>query len=173
MKSHFIVFLLSAICAAIVVFIVGNTEVAGRMYQPPYYKFIEPKPVPYMEMISRIPTKPTTKLPPNSPRVARKIETGTFVPLREPTPQEIIREYDWNAEHFIKIAYCESGMNLLAHNHTRYENSVGIFQVNIAVHPYTHEDMHDIEKNVAAAYEIYKKQGYYAWKNCSRKLGLL
>lgn len=158
MKHHLIVFLLSAICAAIVVFIVGNTEVAGRQYPyPPYLKFIQSKPVPYLEMIDRIqPKRPEVVLPPK--------------PL---TIEDHIRKYDWNAEHFIKIAYCESGGNPLAHNHTRWENSVGIMQINISVHNYTHEDMHDIEKNIAAAYEIYNKQGYYAWKNCSRKLGLL
>lgn len=134
----------------------------------PYDKYIAKK-IHYSQMLEESRKKRAL----NFASVAIKDEKGMLPPDDTVTPEQVIRQYDWNADNMLKIMHCESGGNRMAHNATRWEHSVGLFQVNVAVHEYAHDDMYDIEKNISAAYEIYNKQGYYAWKNCSRMLGLI
>ena len=54
------------------------------------------------------------------------------------------------------------------------EISCGLFQVNVLVHlEYTCEEMKNQEKNVLAAIKIYESEGWKAWYNSARKIGIL
>lgn len=79
------------------------------------------------------------------------------------------------AETFIKIAHCESGLNNLAINKNDAKitghPSWGLLQVNgqlgqddYLFHPYN---------NAKEAKKIFEKQGFRAWANCSKSLGLI
>lgn len=144
-------------------------ELQAKEGEVPYAKYITKKPVPYTQMLVEL----RKKRAPNLPPVAIKDEKGMLLPDKSVIPADVIRQYDWDADNMIKIMQCESGGNRMAHAATRWEHSVGLFQINVAVHPYKHDDMYDIEKNIAAAYNIYMNEGYYAWKNCSKMLGLI
>lgn len=68
----------------------------------------------------------------------------------------------------VMICYCESGFNTLARNLTSKEDSRGLMQVNVKAHPeYLNVDLYDPEINCMVAYQIFKKQGFSAWKNCN------
>ena len=72
----------------------------------------------------------------------------------------------WNADLMYRIMKCESSLNPRAHNpewHKGCQGSYGLFQV-ACVHGYS--NLYDPESNIEAAYRVWQKQGYWAWKNC-------
>ena len=78
-------------------------------------------------------------------------------------------------ENMLRIMSIESGGNRLSHN-LRGENSRGPLQVNVApgANPqYRGLNLMDPETNIRVAREIFDRQGYGAWRNAARRLGLL
>jgi hypothetical protein len=93
----------------------------------------------------------------------------------------------------LEVAYVESGWNpnALADTtgpnrpcNTRFidargrvvyaERSIGLFQINTCVHPEDYPgQFYDPVENARKAYEIYERQGWYAWLFAARELGLL
>lgn len=53
------------------------------------------------------------------------------------------------------------------------EDSVGLFQVNVCVWPYTRDEMRNADNNARAGYRIYREQGWNAWHFTAETLGLL
>ena len=46
--------------------------------------------------------------------------------------------------------------------------------INVMAHPeYANLDLFDPQVNLNVAYQIFKNQGWYAWKNCSKNLGFI
>ena len=104
----------------------------------------------------------------------REPEPLPVVPIEVQKYRNELLKYDWNVEIMGKIMLCESGGNTYAENKTRWEHSVGVMQINRFAHPtYTVEQLKDPAINIKEAYRIYKQQGYWAWKLCSIKLGLI
>lgn len=67
------------------------------------------------------------------------------------------------AEVFIAIAKAESGMNPNAQN-VNTDGSVdrGLLQIN-SVHGYNNRKLFDVDYNINAAYDVYRRQGLTAW----------
>jgi len=78
-------------------------------------------------------------------------------------------------EHAATIAYGESGFNAAAHN-TAGEDSRGLFQINVApaANPdlLAYGDLFDPSVNAYAAYVVWKRQGWAAWRNVAIKSGI-
>jgi len=78
----------------------------------------------------------------------------------------LLVQHDWDANLMYRIMKCESGFDPNAHNpewHRGCQGSFGLLQV-ACVHGYN--NLYNPESNVEAAYRIWQKQGYWAWKNC-------
>lgn len=72
-----------------------------------------------------------------------------------------------------KICFCESTEDPNRVN-DRGEYSVGLFQVNIKAHPeYSEKELKNPINNVLAAIKIYWKEGWGAWYNCSKSVGII
>ena len=125
-------------------------------------------------MVSKVLESIYIKQAPVSPTQPFKKEKGSMIPPKPTTYYDIIAQYDWNADNMFKIAKCESSLRPHVINSTSVEYSVGLFQVNTFVHKqYTIDELKDPVINIKAAYEIYKREGYYAWKRCSMKFGFI
>lgn len=61
------------------------------------------------------------------------------------------------------VALGESLGYVGAKNINSREYSVGLWQINTKVHPYSPADMRDPVKNAAAAFAIYSKRGWQPW----------
>ena len=71
------------------------------------------------------------------------------------------------------IAQLESAWNTAAHN-TTGEDSRGLWQINVAAWTqYNGLNLYDPQINAWCAYQIWKTQGYRAWYNSARTLGLI
>jgi len=84
----------------------------------------------------------------------------------------LITQYDWNHNLAYKIMLCESSGNpkAVGDRNTRYW-SYGLMQVrNLPSRNYNVEDLFVPEINIKYAYDIYKQQGWNAWRNCYRKV---
>ena len=76
-------------------------------------------------------------------------------------------------DDMVDIARLESGWRTDAHN-TTGEDSRGLWQVNAAAWPqYTNLNLFDPQINAWCAYQVWKEQGYHAWYNSSKQLGLI
>jgi hypothetical protein len=87
----------------------------------------------------------------------------------------LISQYSWDIDTAYKIMVCESRGKSSAYNsewHYGCRGSYGLFQVACVHSKYVDSlwDLYDPEENVRVAYEIWKKQGWWAWKNCYRSL---
>lgn len=86
----------------------------------------------------------------------------------------LLRQYDWPIAEAERVMMgptppnrdapngCpngESGGNPNARNGT----NIGLFQINIAAHPYTVDQMLDPVQNIAAAYAIWADSGWGPW----------
>lgn len=103
--------------------------------------------------------------------------TAEVVPVySEPIPPYIreLQKYDWDSELMYKIMMCESGGNPNVINKTPPDFSVGLMQINIygklAESRPSEEWLKVPENNIKFGYEIWKQQGYNAWKNCYNKV---
>ena len=91
---------------------------------------------------------------------------------------DLIKQYSWNIDTAYEIMKCESSGNPEAVNwkdkHRGCNGSFGLFQVGcVHIGPYNitnHKELYDPETNIAVAYEVWKKQGWGAWKNCYNKI---
>lgn len=72
----------------------------------------------------------------------------------------------------LAIARCESRFNKDALN-PRGEYSVGIFQINLKYHPLTIEEAKNPFLNINYAMDLYLEKGWWPWRNCALKHGLL
>lgn len=86
-------------------------------------------------------------------------------------------------ENAMKVVACESGFNQWAANTTDIHSdgsrgSYGYFQVG-ALWRHDHEVRGNIARlylpwtNARVAYRIWKRQGWWAWRNCAMRAGLL
>ena len=102
-------------------------------------------------------------------------KTHTPTPTAIPTPTElenivsyITRKFEGEGKEVVVWAincfYSESGLRPEAVNdhNTNGTTDRGLAQVN-SVHRYSAEELHTIEGNIDAAYEIYQRQGKGAW----------
>ena len=91
---------------------------------------------------------------------------------------DLIKQYSWNIDTAYEIMKCESSGNPEAVNwkdkHRGCNGSFGLFQVGcVHIGPYNitnHKELYDPETNIAVAYEVWKSQGWNAWKNCYNKI---
>lgn len=78
----------------------------------------------------------------------------------------LVAQYDWQVDTMMRIMKAESGCNPgnhnFADNHRSCLGSYGLFQIG-CVHGLSVAAMSDPAQNVAAAYRIFKSQGYGAW----------
>ncbi len=79
----------------------------------------------------------------------------------------ILGEYGWGVAWAEHVLYCESGGNPLAYNSAG--PYVGLMQVWLG-HRWTYEQLVQPEINIAAAWEIYQRQGAAAWPVCGQVL---
>ncbi len=77
----------------------------------------------------------------------------------------LLGEYGWDVTWAKHVLYCESGGNPLAYNPAG--PFVGLMQVWLG-HRWTYEQLIQPEINLAAAWEIYQRQGKAAWPGCGR-----
>jgi hypothetical protein len=120
------------------------------------------------------------------PSDAPQVEPAAVV-LQEPeTPAigchhyaDLIDRYEWNTNVMLKICVCESSGNphAIGDGHltykvgaTVYGYSVGLLQVRYLPGREHYGNLQDPSTNIAAAYDIWKRQGYNAW-TCYRKIG--
>ncbi len=85
----------------------------------------------------------------------------------------LLTEYDgWCPDLMYKIMGCESSFNERAvGDRGTYYWSYGLLQIrNLPNRNYTVEELFDPARNIEIAYEIFKKQGYWAWANCYRRV---
>ena len=69
-----------------------------------------------------------------------------------------------------ELFICESGLNPKARNLTKKEDSRGVAQINIIAHPeYDASRLYEVDYNLEMAFDILKKEGPGAWKNCMDK----
>jgi len=86
----------------------------------------------------------------------------------------MLSRYDWNADHMFCLMACESSFNPNAYNGERHKGcngSRGLLQV-ACVHNHrvdNPDDLYDPKTNIAVAYQVWKLQGYRAWRNCHRR----
>ena len=77
-----------------------------------------------------------------------------------------LAKYDWNVATMQRIMRAESGCNPTNHNygdnHRSCLGSFGLLQIG-CVHGYSVAYLSNPVNNIAAAYKIYKSQGYTAW----------
>lgn len=77
-----------------------------------------------------------------------------------------LSKYDWDVATMQRIMRAESGCNPTNHNHTDNHRvclgSYGLLQIG-CVHGYSVAHLSNPINNIAAAYKIYKSQGYTAW----------
>ena len=83
-----------------------------------------------------------------------------------------LRKYSWDTNLAYRIAVCESSRNVRALNNTPgREYSVGLFQINLRAHRNLSEQaLYNPVENIRQAYDIYRRAGWNAWKNCYRKV---
>lgn len=78
----------------------------------------------------------------------------------------LVSQYDWNVNTMLRIMRAESGCNPSNHNyadaHRTCTGSYGLMQIG-CVHGYSIAHLESPSNNIAAAYQIYKSQGYTAW----------
>lgn len=78
----------------------------------------------------------------------------------------MLAQYDWNVDTMARIMNAESGCNPTNHNygdnHGSCLGSYGLMQVG-CVHGYSAAYLSSPANNIAAAYKIFKSQGYTAW----------
>lgn len=91
-----------------------------------------------------------------------------------------IRGKDWNDEHALLIARCESGLNPYAFNPetepkrkglTRY-SSCGIFQINSPICTQADNVLYDYKYNIDTAYKMWQTRFWQPWINCSAKYNI-
>lgn len=111
-----------------------------------------------------------------------------FIPVHAETPEitpeievvikgqvnieKVIESYDWPVEEARQIAMCESNLNPLAHNpedHKGCSGSIGVFQV-ACVHGHSRQDLEDPRYNIQVAYELWQREGWTPWRNCSKNI---
>ncbi len=81
----------------------------------------------------------------------------------------LFESYDWNASTAMAICDMESGgsVTIVNNNPSSGDFSVGLMQINLygemkKSRP-SEEDLKDPKKNIAFAYELYKKEGFHPW----------
>lgn len=78
----------------------------------------------------------------------------------------LVAQYDWNVSTMMRIMNAESGCNPTNHNfgdnHRSCLGSFGLMQIG-CVHGYNVAYLSNPANNIAAAYKIFKSQGYTAW----------
>jgi len=78
----------------------------------------------------------------------------------------IVAQYDWDVNTMMRIMKAESSCIPTKHNfgdnHRTCLGSYGLMQIG-CVHGYTVAYLESPENNIAAAYKIFKSQGYTAW----------
>ena len=86
------------------------------------------------------------------------------IEVKELTIEEkISKMFPENPTVMIAVAKAESGLDPMATNrNTNGTRDIGILMVN-SVHGYDDLEMFDVDKNLAAAREVYDKQGITAW----------
>jgi len=83
-----------------------------------------------------------------------------------------IMSYNWDWDIAYKIMSCESGGNpeAIGDTNTKY-HSYGLFQIrNLPSRNYNIEELFNPERNIEIAYEIYKQDGWLAWRRCYLEL---
>lgn len=80
--------------------------------------------------------------------------------------RSLVAKYDWDVNTMMRIMNAESSCIPTKHNHADDHRvclgSYGLFQVG-CVHGYAIAYLESPENNIAAAYKIWKSQGYTAW----------
>lgn len=101
-------------------------------------------------------------------------QVATIAPLGQTAVTEpligcqLVNNYDWDVKVALAICKAESGNNPSAYNgsNSNGSNDAGLMQVN-SIHVdsglISSEDRFNPEKNMAAAYAIYKGSGFRAW----------
>ena len=122
-----------------------------------------------------IPADPEPPIPAD-PEPERERSVGRHFDRAPGLAQELIRMHFPRAswERMASIGECESNWHPRAHN-TSGEDSRGWFQINIGPGANTDMaglDLFDPVVNVEQASIIWKRQGYDAWRNCSRLKGI-
>lgn len=85
-----------------------------------------------------------------------------------------MNQYDWDVQVAFAICKAESGGNPKAYNgaNSNGSNDAGLMQIN-SIHVdsglISSEDRFNTEKNLAAAYAIYKGSGFKAWAAFNNK----
>lgn len=78
----------------------------------------------------------------------------------------MVAQYDWDVNTMMRIMNAESSCIPTKHNHADNHRvclgSYGLFQVG-CVHGYSMAHLESPANNIAAAYKIFKSQGYTAW----------
>lgn len=78
----------------------------------------------------------------------------------------MVAQYDWDVNTMMRIMNAESSCIPTKHNHADNHRvclgSYGLFQIG-CVHGYAVAHLESPANNIAAAYSIYKSQGYTAW----------
>lgn len=96
---------------------------------------------------------------PAAPRVAAS--SGNCESYRS-----LVAQYDWNVNTMLRIMKAESGCNPVNHNyadaHSTCSGSYGLMQIG-CIHGYSAAHLESPQNNIAAAYSIFKSQGYTAW----------
>lgn len=84
---------------------------------------------------------------------------------------EYIKSKDWNDEEALKVAFCESGYNELAHGDRDLDpSSWGVFQIRSFNGRPPIEELLQYQKNIDYAYAMWKTQGgWQAW-TCKKVL---
>lgn len=81
-----------------------------------------------------------------------------------PSPEELVKQYDWDHDTAMAVMMAESGGNPDAYNpeaHNGCNGSVGLFQI-ACVHD-DKKKLFDPEYNVQRAYEIWSEQNWEPW----------
>ena len=80
--------------------------------------------------------------------------------------RSLIAQYDWDVDTMMRIMNAESGCNPTNHNyqdqHGVCQGSYGLMQIG-CVHGHSQAYLENPANNIAAAYQIFKSQGYTAW----------
>lgn len=115
-------------------------------------------------------------------------------PLIQPVPQEKVKEveqypyqntikhYEWDEVEARAIMNCESGYNRRALNSSKFEYSVGLFQINLFSHnrlipgknwKEKQSWLYESQNNIQFAHFLYVDGGWTPWNNCARMNNLI
>lgn len=121
--------------------------------------------------------QPPPAAPPAPPDTSDEFLQGEPHWTRVPGYLQTLIMAEWPRAHWLyaaRITWCESRFNPRAHNPTG-EDSRGLYQINIvpAANPdLARFDLFDATQNVEAAGIVWRRQGWRAWLNCARAMGI-